>query len=170
MAKKKWTSFHLEHFQYPDHFGRWLGYQIIKLGKNPYRAEVSLQVREDHLSPARRVHGGVVSSFFDFAFGAAVFTTLEPKDFCSTVELKVNYLRPIELGDRLIAKTEVVFRGKRLCVLHGYAYRNASKERVAMASATFNIVHGAKPNLILRATSNDIKRKRNQKTDQKGSP
>jgi acyl-CoA thioesterase len=82
----------------------------------------------------------VVSSFFDFACGAAVFSSLGPRDYCSTVELKINYLRPIELGDRLTAKTEVVFRGKRLCVLHGYAYRNDEPEPVAMATATFNVV------------------------------
>jgi acyl-CoA thioesterase len=130
----------LENYQYPDQFGNWLGYKVVQIDKNLHKAEVELQIREDHLSPAKRVHGGVVSAFFDFSFGAAVFSTLGPRDYCSTVELKVNYLRPIELGDLLLAKTEVIFRGKRLCVLHGYAYRNGEKEPVAMATATFNVV------------------------------
>jgi len=52
----------------------------------------------------------------------------------------VNYLKPIELGDALLAKTEVVFRGKRLCVLRALAYRNEEKDPVAMATATFNVV------------------------------
>lgn len=141
MSKKSDNShFNLENYQHPDLFGQWLGYKLVHLDKENFKAEMELQIREDHLSPARRVHGGVVSAFFDYACGAAVFSTLGPRDFCSTVELKVNYFRPIELGDRLIAKTEVVFRGKRLRVMHGYAYRNDEKEPVAMASATFNIV------------------------------
>src|SRR5689334_15545734 len=106
----------LKNFQHPDQFGNWLGYRPIQVDRVHHTAEVELKIREDHLSPAGRVHGGVVSAFFDYACGAAVFTTLDSHDFCSTVELKVNYLRPIELGDRLVAKTQVVFRGKRLCV------------------------------------------------------
>ena len=129
----------LENFKYPDKFGTWLGYQLINLDKNTHTAEVDLVIREDHLSPARRVHGGVVSSLFDYTFGASVFSSLGPKDFCSTVELKVNYLRPIELNDHLRAKANMVFRGKRLCVLHGFIYKQGHSEPVAMATATFNI-------------------------------
>lgn len=135
-------KFGLENYQYPDEFGNWLGYEVIRLDRKQFKAEVGLKIRKDHLSPARRVHGGVVSAFFDYSFGAAVFCTLGPKDFCSTVELKINYLQPIELGDHLVAKAQVIFRGKRLCVLNGFAYRNGKKEPVAMATATFNIVTG----------------------------
>jgi len=129
----------LENFQHPDQFGNWLGYRLIRVDREAKCVEVELQIRKDHLSPAGRVHGGVVSAFFDYSFGAAVFTTLGPSDFCSTVELKVNYLRPIELGDRLVAKTQIVFRGKRLCVLHGFVYRNEEKDPVTMATATFHV-------------------------------
>ena len=138
--QKLGKKFGLENYTYPDKFGNWLGYRVIRLDRKNFKAEVGLKIREDHLSPAGRVHGGVVSSFMDYGFGAAVFTSLGPKDFCYTVELKINYLKPIDLGDSLTAKTEVIFRGKRLCVLHGYLYRNKEKAPVAMGSATFNIV------------------------------
>ncbi len=129
----------LENYQFPDKFGEWLGYRVLSVDTQAHKVEVELEIREDHLSPAKRVHGGVVSAFFDYACGAAVFTTLGAKGFCSTVELKINYLRPIELGDRITAKSEVVFRGKRLCVLHAYAYKNGQVAPVAMATATFNV-------------------------------
>jgi acyl-CoA thioesterase len=130
----------LRNYQHPDNFGDRLGYEVEKIDRKRHVARVSLRVREDHLSPAGRVHGGVISAFFDFASGAAVFSTLGPHDFCSTVELKVNYFRPIELGHRLHAEVRVVFRGKRLCVVHGLCYRQGQAEPVAMATATFNIV------------------------------
>lgn len=131
----------LENYKHPDKFGEWLGYRIGKVDRAKHIAEVELDIREDHLSPAGRVHGGVVSAFFDYSFGAATFTTLGPKDFCSTVELKVNYLRPVENGDRLIARAQVVFRGKRLCVLQGLMFNKGKEsEPVAMGTATFNIV------------------------------
>ena len=130
----------LENYTYPDKFGEALGYEVRKMDRKKFTAETVLKIRVDHLSPAKRVHGGVISAFFDISCGAAVFTTMQPRDFCSTVELKVNYLRPLDLGDLLCAKTAVVFRGKHLCVVHGYIYRNREKEPVAMATATFNVV------------------------------
>src|SRR4051812_34513667 len=100
-------------YKHPDRFGDWLGYEVVAVDMDAHVAEVRLKVREDHLSPAGRMHGGVMSAFLDFACGAAVFSTMEPKDLTSTIELKVNYLRAIELGDEITARTEVIFRGKR---------------------------------------------------------
>lgn len=130
----------LKNYQHRDKFGEWLGYKVVKIDRKKCEARVSLELREDHQSPAGRVHGGVVSAFFDYASGAAVFSTLGPHDFCSTVELKVNYFRPLNAGDKLLAVAKVVFRGKRLCVVHGYLYRGREKEPVSMATATFNVV------------------------------
>jgi uncharacterized protein (TIGR00369 family) len=135
--KKK---FNLENYRHKDHFGEWLGYSVDRVDRKRFTATGSLVLREDHLSPAGRVHGGVISAFFDFACGAAVFSTLAPKDLCSTVELKVNYLRPLFVGDRLRAKARVVFRGKRLCVVQGEILRNRERQPVAIATATFNVI------------------------------
>lgn len=131
---------HPRNYRGPDRYGQWLGYRVEKRDRVRHEAKVSLTIREDHLSPARRVHGGVISGFLDFACGAAVFTTMGPEDFCSTVELKVNYFRPLDLGDRLLAHAKIVFRGKRLCVIHAFLYRRGEKAPVAMCTATFNIV------------------------------
>ena len=85
------TLLGLRNYQFPDKFGDWLGYRVQEIDTQAHTSVVELEIREDHLSPAGKVHGGVISAFFDFACGAAVFSTLEPNDFCSTVELKVNY-------------------------------------------------------------------------------
>lgn len=130
----------LEHYQHPDVFGELLGYQVTASDPKKRTATTELKIRYEHLSPAGRVHGGVISAFFDYACGAALFPLLAPRDFCSTVELKVNYFRPLELKDHLIAETQVVFKGKRLSVIHGYVYRKGEKDPVAMATATYNIV------------------------------
>ena len=133
-------DFGLENYQHVDAFGKMLGYKISKIDRKKNIAILELKITKKHLSPANRVHGGVISSFFDYACGAAVFTTLGPKDFCSTVELKVNYFKPLDSGDRLIAEARVVFRGKRLCVVHSMVRRAEEKNPVAMATATFNVV------------------------------
>ena len=145
MPKKSRSSLlDLTNYSYPDKFGEWLGFKVAKFNRKKQQVETTLEIRKDHLSSAGRVHGGVISGFFDFACGVTVFTTLKTDDFCSTVELKVNYFHPIDLGDYLVAKTHVVFRGKKICVIHGYIYKKGEKKPTAMATATFNIVSGKK--------------------------
>jgi uncharacterized protein (TIGR00369 family) len=139
MAKKQ-KRVRLENYQHPDLFGKMLGYKVVRYNATKRTAETRIKLRSDHLSPAGRVHGGVISAFFDFACGAALFPLLGAHDFTSTVELKVNYFRPLDRGDDLTAKTEVVFKGRRLSVIHGFAYRQGEKEPVAMATATYYIV------------------------------
>lgn len=136
MGKK----FNMDNFDHPDKFGEWMGYYIDDFDKEKAKATTGLTIREDHLSPAGKVHGGVISGFLDFSCGAAVFTILDKGDVCSTVELKVNYLRPIEMGDKIIGETNVIFRGKKICVVHGFVFVNGSKEPSAMVTGTFNVV------------------------------
>jgi uncharacterized protein (TIGR00369 family) len=138
--KEKHSKFDLDNYAHRDEFGKWLGYKALKIDKKKFKFKAELVIRKDHLSPAGRVHGGVVSSFLDYACGGAVFTTLSKKDFCSTVELKVNYFKPLMVGDHIQAATEVIFRGKKLCVAYGFAYKKGSSAPVAMVTATFNIV------------------------------
>lgn len=140
MKKENSKTHNLENYQFPDKYGQWLGYQIEKLDKKKFEAKVSLNLREDHLSPSGRIHGGVISGFMDFACGAAVFSSMKPKEFCSTVEMKVNYLSPLHAGDKLMSHSKVIFRGKKLCVVLALLYRKGQKKAVAMATATFNIV------------------------------
>lgn len=134
----------LEHYQHPDQFGKLLGYQVTQMSRESRTVVVELKIREDHLSPAGKVHGGVISAFFDFACGAAVFTTLQKEDLASTVELKVNYFKPVLLDDLIRAEVKVIFRGNRLCVVHGFLLRQGTKDPIGMVTATFNVVPGAK--------------------------
>lgn len=130
----------LKNYSLPDKYGTWLGYKVLKADRQKAEATLGLNLRDDHLSPAGRIHGGVISGFFDFACGAAVFSTMGPEDYCSTVELKVNYFYPLNSGDKLVCRSKVVFRGRKLCVVHALLYRRGQKQPVAMATGTFNIV------------------------------
>lgn len=139
-ATPEGVDFELKNYRLPDKYGSWLGYQVFVFDRRKGQARLSLTLREDHLSPAGKIHGGVISGFFDFACGAAALSTIGPEDFCSTVELKVNYFYPLSAGDKLVCHAQVVFRGNRLCVVHASLYRNKQRKPVAMATATFNIV------------------------------
>jgi uncharacterized protein (TIGR00369 family) len=50
---------------------------------------------EFHYNPLGTVHGGFAATLLDSALGCAVHTTLKPGLAYTTVELKVNYVRPM---------------------------------------------------------------------------
>ncbi|RFB76399.1 PaaI family thioesterase [Methylovirgula sp. 4M-Z18] len=50
---------------------------------------------EFHYNPIGAVHGGFAATLLDSALGCAVHTTLRPGFAYTTVELKVNFVRPL---------------------------------------------------------------------------
>jgi uncharacterized protein (TIGR00369 family) len=85
------------------------------------RTVVTLNAGDQHANPMGRVHGGVIAALADAAMGTAYGRVLlEVEDF-STIELKVNFMRPVRLG-RLTASARIVQRGLRIgfldCEIH----------------------------------------------------
>src|SRR5262249_40995470 len=50
---------------------------------------------EASYNPLGTVHGGYIATLLDSALGCAVHTTLKPRLGYTTLELKINYLRPL---------------------------------------------------------------------------
>jgi uncharacterized protein (TIGR00369 family) len=122
-----------------DKYGDWLGYNIKEVKKEEMEVTTTLEIRDDHLSPSRAVHGGVISGFLDFSCGCAVFATLEKEQLTSTVELNVKYFKPLREGDKVYAVARVVNRGKTLCSVLADMYVEGKEKPVALATGTFNI-------------------------------
>jgi uncharacterized protein (TIGR00369 family) len=60
------------------------------------------------------VHGGVLATLMDTAMGSAVFTCLDDGVFYTTLELKANFIRPVQLGGpRLTCVGQTVHLGRR---------------------------------------------------------
>ena len=96
------------------------------------RAELLLQRR--HVGPGGTVHGGILCDLADAAMGIAFVSTLRDGPSATTVELKINFLRPVWKG-RLFALARVVQRGRRL----GFVECEVSDEAgrlIAKASST----------------------------------
>ena len=54
-----------------------------------------MEPAEFHYNPLGTVHGGVLATVLDSALGCAVQTKLPPGAGYTTLELKVNYVRPV---------------------------------------------------------------------------
>jgi uncharacterized protein (TIGR00369 family) len=61
------------------------------------------------------VHGGLAATLLDSALGCAVQTVLPPGSTYTTLELKVNFVRPITIETgRLTCRAEVIHAGRRV--------------------------------------------------------
>ncbi|MEM7034992.1 MAG: PaaI family thioesterase [Chloroflexota bacterium] len=73
------------------------------------------EAAEFHYNPIGSMHGGVMATLCDSAMGCAVHTTLPKGKGYSTVELKVNLLRPIfSQTGRLRCTGTVIHAGRRI--------------------------------------------------------
>ena len=54
-----------------------------------------MEPKEFHYNPLGSVHGGVISALLDSAMGCSIHTQLPKGTGYTTLELKVNFLRPI---------------------------------------------------------------------------
>jgi uncharacterized protein (TIGR00369 family) len=74
-------------------------------------AIMELEAGEQHSNPMGTIHGGILCDLADAAMGMAYFSQLEQGESFTTLELKINYLRPFWTG-KLVAHGRVVHRGK----------------------------------------------------------
>ena len=88
-----------------------LGIDVVSGGDG--LCTMKLEAEERHSNPMGTLHGGILCDLADAAMGMAFFSTLQPGESFTTLELKINYLRPFWTGT-LLAHGKVVHRGKTL--------------------------------------------------------
>ncbi|MGN2639768.1 PaaI family thioesterase [Nocardia takedensis] len=87
------------------------------------------------------VHGGVLATLMDTAMGSAVFTRLGDGIAYTTLELKLNFIRPVTLdGSRLTCDAEVVHLGRRTATAEG-KITDANGKLIAHGSTTILVLH-----------------------------
>ena len=64
----------------------------------PGRAVFELDAGPQHASRSARVHGGVICDLVDGAMGCAHASQLDEGETFTTLELKINYLKPVWSG------------------------------------------------------------------------
>jgi uncharacterized protein (TIGR00369 family) len=130
----------LEHFQAiirgeaePPAVSRLVGFRMTEAGEGTVTFE--LEVDERHTSPPGSAHGGILCDVADAAMGCAYGTLLDDSETWTTVELKINYLRPAWPGARLRAEGRVVNSGRTLALTECDVV-NGEGKLVARASST----------------------------------
>ena len=106
------------------------------------RAVIDFVAGDRHANPMGTLHGGILCDIADAAMGMAYASTLGDGESFTTVELKINFLRPVWRG-RLTAAGRVVQRGATI----GLVECDVTDERgrlVARAASTCMTLRGHK--------------------------
>ncbi len=84
--------------------------------------------RFEYYNPIGSVHGGYVSTLLDSAMGCAVHSTLEQGLGYATIELKINFVRPLtDKSGPVRAEGKVISTSRRLGTAEGRLYDAAGK-------------------------------------------
>jgi uncharacterized protein (TIGR00369 family) len=122
-------------------FNKHVGVRATEIDNGRVRLEIPFQ---EHLigDPLRRaLHGGVISMLIDTAGGCALWSTVDnPKGRVSTIDLRVDYLRPGR-GETLVVEARVVRAGKRVGVVDMTVFHpSAPEDFIATGKGVYNIV------------------------------
>ncbi|MFC9156957.1 PaaI family thioesterase [Streptomyces bauhiniae] len=95
---------------------------------------------ESVYNPIGMVHGGMACTMLDSAAGCAVHTTLPAGVGYSSIEIKVNFLRPIHAHTgEIFARGRVTKAGKRVCFAES-DLRDAAGNVLATATSSCLII------------------------------
>ncbi len=117
---------------------RLIGFEAKEIADG--RAVVTLAAGPQHANPMGTLHGGILCDISDAAMGMAFASTLAPEETFTTVELKINFFRPV-WDACLRAEGKVVRRGSTI----GYVeceIRDEGGQLVAKASSTCMALRG----------------------------
>ena len=116
-----------------------LGFTLTAVGEG--EATIELKVDERLANPMGTLHGGVLGDIADAAMGMAWASTLDEGETFTTLELKINFLKPVWSGT-LRARGRVV-KGGRTVGLVECDVLDAQDRLVARASSTCMTLRGA---------------------------
>jgi uncharacterized protein (TIGR00369 family) len=116
-----------------------LGMRIVEVEDG--RAVFELDTDRRFWNPMGTVHGGILCDLADAALGVCWAATLADGETFTTVELKINFLRPVREG-RLRAVATVTKRGRHIGMTE-CEITDDEDRLIAKASATVMTLRGA---------------------------
>ena len=99
-----------------------------------------VEAGEQHSNPMGTLHGGILCDLADAAMGMAFVSTCADGETFTTLELKINFLRPFWTGT-LLAHGRVVHRGKTIGMTE-CDVTDADDRLVARATSTCMTLRG----------------------------
>jgi uncharacterized protein (TIGR00369 family) len=115
-----------------------IGFELVRMEGG--ESEMTMVAEERHSNPMGTLHGGILCDLADAAMGTAWFSMLEQGETFTTLELKINFLRPFWTG-KLVARGRVVSRGRTVGMTECDVF-DEQERLIARASSTCLTLRG----------------------------
>jgi uncharacterized protein (TIGR00369 family) len=135
---KKKIEEYLAHTISPPPIATALGLTLVHAGDGTAVFEYVADGR--HANPMGTLHGGILCDLADAAMGIALAATLAEGESFTTLELQINFLRPVWQA-KLTAKGRIVSRG-RTVAMTACDILDEKQRQIAAATATQMILAG----------------------------
>ena len=112
-----------------------MNFKLIKVSEGSATIEAMPEAR--FINPMDRIHGGFTATLIDSALGSAVSTKVEMNLGFGTIELKVSYVRRIDLEQGVVYCTATVLHAGRTMLTAEAKVTDAAGKLYAHGSGTF---------------------------------
>lgn len=117
-------------------FNELLGIRLVRAHRDG--VTIACKVRPELLNASGVLHGGVTATLADAAVGIAI-TLRKGQGSATTVEMKLNYLRPVAANGTVTARSRLLRMGSRLCIGRVDIF-DGEKHLVGSALATYMLL------------------------------
>lgn len=122
----------------PPPVAQLIGFRLTRI--EPGIAVVELDAEKRHANPMGTLHGGILCDIADAAMGMAHASLLDEGESFTTLELKINYLKPV-WNAALTATGKMLKQGKTVCLVE-CEIMDRDGNLVAKASSTTMTLRG----------------------------
>ena len=120
--------------QHPG-FAELVGFEVFP--KSDGTGKGQLTITEPHKNPNGVVHGGALFTLVDTVMAAALTHGLSESEACATLQISMNFLRPVVEGV-VECEARVVNKGRRFANIRGELY--VQQRLVGTADGNFAIM------------------------------
>jgi uncharacterized protein (TIGR00369 family) len=117
-------------------FNQLVGIRLVRIHRDG--VTIGCKLRPELLNASGVLHGGVTATLADAAVGMAITQRVGRAGAATTVEMKLNYLRPVS-GRRITARARLLRMGSTLCIGRVDMFDEA-KELVSSALVTYMLL------------------------------
>lgn len=114
-----------------------LGFELVDLepgkaiARAPYKPETIGDIETGI------IHGGVVTALLDNVSGVSVIAGLSEMKSTATLDLRIDYMRPAEVGRDIYAEAECYHMTRTVAFTRAWAYHESRDRVIATATGSF---------------------------------